>query len=262
VDSPDVLSSADDGWALRLLYSISTGVKNGDTEVTNFSSASGVNSLISSAVPITLTDVPPMRPDHVNGIEAGDTSTAAPLPLYSLVTFPGIHMHPLFVTNINSGVTPPTISLIGRTPHIAIASNDVIDRNMIRAYHDMYSVKAGVAYVDGNSTFIFADASEEDVSDPSFAPSPFPAASAAPNGGYRVEGIKAIYFEQDTASHLVTVYVIAEGDNAMTGRDNAGSASQSFRTESRWRNVSFESDIYYEEFVMTWRTRNVEIISP
>jgi len=148
---------------------------------------------------------------------------------------------------------------VGRASQAIPDVEDPIPRNMIRPYHDMYLVRAGVAFVDNNSTFYLADITNN--VNPGNNPD-----------GFRVEGIKAIHFEPasrdvelsdgTTRKHItgMRVYVIAEGDNFITGRNvgTESSASQAFRSEPRWDGLTFDDEMYYEEFQMQWRTRNVE----
>jgi hypothetical protein len=163
-------------------------------------------------------------------------------------------MHPLLVDGPETGL-PERIKVFGRTPHDFIASEDVLPRNVIRSFHDMYYVRAGLAYVDGNSTFLFYDITNDDISSGTLL------SAAAASRSYRVEGIAAVSFETD--ANGVTVWVIAEGDNAVTGRQNiAGAPSQAFRDEARWGDVVFDPERYYEEFSMRWRSRNVEFNGP
>jgi hypothetical protein len=145
--------------------------------------------------------------------------------------------------------------LAGKKPRIASDDIDILPRNVIRAYHDMYMVRAGIAYVDDESTFCFEDIT---VTDNSGGTLP----KARNTRGYRVEGIKAIKFDLSTAANGnitgVTVYVLAEGDNAVTGRDTSSEAARAVRNNTRWTGVNFEPEVYYEEFQMQWRTRNIE----
>jgi hypothetical protein len=174
-------------------------------------------------------------------------------------------MHPLYVNNYTAG-TNPVINVIGKAPHtVRVISDDIVARNVIHPFHDMYLVKAGVAYVDANSTFILADVTTEDWSDASGA-NYLPGASDVPRG-YRVEGIKAVHFEED--ERTLTVWVLAEGDNAVTDR-NSGAARQAIINNDHgtgwtWTadcGVTFEPEVYYEEFSMVWRTRNIESAGP
>jgi hypothetical protein len=160
-------------------------------------------------------------------------------------------MHPEFV---KSGGTPSNLKVNGFQPRTT-ASSDVLPRNIVRSYHDLYLVRAGVAYVDNNSTFCFADVNDTDPSGGS--PINLPNASAVADG-FRIEGIKGVSFEVD--GNGVKVYVIAEGDNAVTGRNGADATkrSQEFQSFPRWSHLTFQPEMYYEEFEMYWRTRNIE----
>jgi hypothetical protein len=127
----------------------------------------------------------------------------------------------------------------------------------------MFLVRAGVAYVDTESNFIFYDVDTEDPSDASLPPSKYLPNAASVLRGYRVEGIAAVNFEMtasDSYDRAITVWVLAEGDNLVTGRTVGveDSASQAFRSDARWADVEFKPEVYYEEFSMRWRTRNIE----
>jgi prepilin-type N-terminal cleavage/methylation domain-containing protein len=246
-------ASVASGKVLRVVYSISTATKHtvgtGSGDVAEFSGDTSGDVAPGAGVDLNLSA-------SLAGLTStNELVTSGDYNVHSYVTFPGIRMHPeIAVGYVNS---PPVLKVIGKKPYTAIPSEDVLDRNVIRAYHDMYLVRAGVAYVDGNSTFCFADVTSSDTS----LPNPMPLSGNI--NGYRVEGIKAIHFERDPIDLTkkvagVTVYVIAEGDNAITGRPGAGSNSQNFRNEARWTGVTYEPDVYYEEFEMRWRTRNVE----
>jgi hypothetical protein len=170
-------------------------------------------------------------------------------------------MRPVCVTAAGAN----TIDVAGMTPRTPTASSkDVVDKGVIRPYHDIYFVRAGVAYVDDTSTFCLADITTADIS-----AGALPKVSALTGAAYRVEGIKAVRFVPEVIAvsagggitHMVTgvtVFVVAEGDSNITERQsNAGTASQEFRTN--YPGVTFEDEVYYEEFEMRWRTRNVEV---
>jgi hypothetical protein len=103
--------------------------------------------------------------------------------------------------------------------------------------------------------FCLADITTTDIS-----AGALPRVSALTGAAYRVEGIKAMRFVPtvvDGAVTGVTVFVVAEGDSNITERrSSAGTASQEFRTN--YPGVVFDDEVYYEEFEMRWRTRNVE----
>jgi hypothetical protein len=126
--------------------------------------------------------------------------------------------------------------------------------------------------VDDNGTFCLYD-----INDDAFEPGDkLPTASEADIGGklvYRVEGIKAVRFVTETSGSTVTginVYVLAEGDNAVTGRTSTSPAVHAVRNrvfpagsplagQRIWPNdIAWNDEMYYEDFEMRWRTRNVE----
>jgi prepilin-type N-terminal cleavage/methylation domain-containing protein len=183
----------------------------------------------------------------------------------TFVTFPGIHMHPVLLTNVNAAT--PSVTLDGRRPKYTVGSNNpaysvanssdidvVLPRNAIYPYHDMFSVKAGVAFVDtASSVFVFADdILSNDITAPSAAD--YTTSLSQVPLGFRVEGVKAIMFDRNDARAL-TVRVVTEGDSADSTRNESVQMSA---IRSRWPGVTFNDDIYYEEFTMRWRTRNVE----
>jgi hypothetical protein len=191
--------------------------------------------------------------------------------VHSYITFPGISMHPEIVTGY--GVDHEHLAVSGQKTHPdAIVSEDVLTRNVIRVHHDMFLVKAGLAYVDDSGTFCLYD-----INDDMFEPDgTLPTASAADAGGklvYRVEGIKAVRFVQETdADGRVTgvnIYVLAEGDNAVTGRTDTSVAvnevgdrefppGSPLAGQKIWSDITWNNEMYYEDFEMRWRTRNIE----
>jgi hypothetical protein len=229
-------------------------VKNvSESDITNFSGAPGADV---SGVTLKLSANPPVGGG--DGIQLANSGTNM---VRSYVTFPGISMHPEMATAYDSSV-PRELTVSGKTPH-TIASEDVLDRNVIRSYHDMFLVKAGLAYVDNNGTFCLYDI-YDDVFDTG---NPLPLASAADAAVdmlYRVEGIKAVRFEQETGADGrvtgINVHVLAEGDNAITGRTSTSFAVQQLR--DRWPGITWNDEMYYEDFEMRWRTRNIEAPTP
>ncbi|MDR1136705.1 MAG: type II secretion system GspH family protein [Synergistaceae bacterium] len=235
--------------ALRLVYSVFSGVKyNGSDPVDTFGGDPDVLSIPS--VEFSVTSPLPEGYDGITFAAGGPTYS-----VHSYITFPGMGMHPILVTG--TGASPNTIAVSGRKPHFPPPpSGDVVEKGFIRPYHDIYLVRAGVAYVDDESTFCFADITSDDISGGTL-----PRASALRGAAYRVEGIKAMRVEVESAANRavnsVTVFVVAEGDNSVTGRhDSRNTPSQAFRTN--YPGVTFDQEMYYEEFQMRWRTRNVE----
>jgi prepilin-type N-terminal cleavage/methylation domain-containing protein len=263
------------GDALRIVYSVYSGVKNVSSEdIVAFSGKPE-----DAITPQTL-DLSGNAPVGGDGIQYAGNNF-----VHSYVTFPGISMHPEIVTGHDGDTTKLNVS--GKRPH-AISDDDVLPRNVIRAYHDMLLVKAALAYVDDNGTFCLYDIND-DTFDPGPGVSLRTAASAdADIAGklvYRVEGIKAVRFVPETSAADgrvtgVNVYVLAEGDNAVTGRTSTSHAVQEVRNRvfplgsplagaQIWPNSEFDpnkinwnDEIYYEDFEMRWRTRNIEAPTP
>jgi hypothetical protein len=197
-------------------------------------------------------------------------------------------MHPEWVESASTGTDgKDTLTNVrGRKPRIASPDADIIGRNIIRPYHDLYFVRAGVSYVTtderGNNVFVFVnvgrvDPSEGAVSDgkinlPNF--NELQSSQYNDTTFFSIEGVKAIYFERDPidmrdAPSSVTVYVITEGDSTVEGRDNTKTANMRQILEQRtkkgalmWEGITFDPKKYYEEFHMRWRTRNVEKPEP
>jgi hypothetical protein len=222
---------------LRIVYSVPSGWKSdiAGGVFEKFSSAQGVNS-DGPAGGLALRRTPKAS------VTLGEI-------ISTFVTFPGIHMHPMLVTAAGTG----SVTLAGKLPFEAVASEDVVPRNVVYPFHEMFLVRAGMAYVTDDSFFVFAD----NVLAMSAVPSP-PAKPPAGSAWFRVEGIKALRFEYDD-NRALTVRVLAEGDAAdSTRRVTARRAD----LENRWRGwitgITFDPAVYYEEFPMTWRTRNVE----
>ncbi|MDR1510270.1 MAG: prepilin-type N-terminal cleavage/methylation domain-containing protein [Synergistaceae bacterium] len=232
------------GDALRIVYSVYSGVKQvSDDDVVTFGGEP-------SGQKTDALEITSPLPGGYDGITAAGSGTSHSV--HSYITFPGMGMRPILVTG---GMGTDTIDVAGMTPRTP-SSGDVVTMGVIRPYHDIYLVRAGVAYVDDDSTFCFADITDTDIS-----AGALPKASELTGAAYRVEGIKAVRFNVELAGDAitsVTVSVVAEGDSNITGRQsNAGTASQGFR--ANYPGVVFDDEAYYEEFEMRWRTRNVEV---
>ncbi|MDL2264076.1 type II secretion system GspH family protein [Synergistaceae bacterium OttesenSCG-928-I11] len=187
----------------------------------------------------------------------------------SFITFPGMDTHPLFVEKATAGSDELELTVGGVTPKSKNlpTSLDILARNVIRPYADLYLLHASVAFVDDNSTFYMLDVVEDDPVDPSLPTDP----AALP--GFRVEGIKSIRFLPGQDKRQITVWVLAEGDIADSGRNERSATMNAiksrefkyrnqdgiFETESLWDDVDFDDDVYYEDFFMTWRIRNLQV---
>ena len=267
------LSPVQSGPVMRVVYTVPAGIKSIDDDVTEFSSESAVEKtpdVEKNETPLDPGNGFVTTPKLLNlvGSSIQGKISVSDYDVRSYVTFPGIRMHPSVIQAFSETVTTPEkpveveIHLVGKVSRQKDSNEETGDvfadgRNVIRQYHDMYLVRASVAFVDSeDSTFYFADVTNNDVVD---------FRSVGDLDGFRVEGIKAVHFEpmwrpSSLGDYVigVTVYVIAEGDNAITGRGSGASPSQTFRTEARWNGLTFEDEVYYEEFQMQWRTRNIE----
>jgi prepilin-type N-terminal cleavage/methylation domain-containing protein len=241
---------ANTGNALRVIYAIDSGARNGNDEITDFStklpagSGAYARSYVGGPVKMTLADAPVSEPSMggLGLIPGGGAGTS--LDVRSFVTFPGLHKSPVYADSYNSGTRE--LSLSGKTPYAA--SDDILWRNVIHPNSEMHLVRAGVAYVDSESRFCFADVTSSD-----YRLDMLPKGANVWNG-FVVEGIKAVRFEQDADGRSITVTVVAEGDNFVASRRSEANLNS---LRSKWPGVSFEDEIYYEEFAMTWRTRNL-----
>jgi prepilin-type N-terminal cleavage/methylation domain-containing protein len=248
------------GNALRVLYSIPSGVKNlhadGAASGTLVDTFSGNDSDPSFPLPgnasktATLVLSKGISQDTLNpnGIRAGAREVGA------FITFPGIDMRPLFVSALQDSGTKAVVH--GKIPRSL--DEGVFYPNTILPYHDLYLVRAGVAYVDDNSNFVFLDVTNSSTLDPATSGT-FPNASAITFSGFRVEGIRAVSFDVDPDGRYVQVWVLAEGDIADATRSQSAAAINAIR--QRWGSiVSTDSSrvLHYEDFFMTWRIRNLQ----
>jgi prepilin-type N-terminal cleavage/methylation domain-containing protein len=240
------------GQALRILYSLPSGSKNGIDEIRDFSeNQSEPDKTEANNVIVTLTE--PLANDTANplGVYAGANDIRA------FITFPGVNMHPIFVESVNN-IGGNRITLSGMPP-IEIQnerSQDIFVRNEIRPYHDLYLVRAGLAYVDNESNFIFLDVPNAG-NDPS-STAAYPAASSDVYSGFRVEGIRGVSFDLDPERRYVTVHVLAEGDIADSAREISTAKPADIR--AKWVPIlgsALADEVFYEEHSMTWRIRNV-----
>ena len=253
-------ASEDRGDVLRVVYSIYSGVKNvSSADIDDFSASesdeTNNNTGIDKKLP--LNEAPP-----IGGGDGIQFATAGTSRVHSYVTFPGLFMHPAIVRGYTSATKE--LDLYGKTPLEIVeregdVSGDVLPRNQIRPYHDMLLVRAALAYVDNKGTFCLYDINDDS---PNIG-STLPTAAAADAAGklvYRVEGIKAVRFEEETGTGggvtSVNVFVLAEGDNAITERRTNTVAVNELR--NRWPGINWNDEMYYEDFEMRWRTRNIE----
>jgi prepilin-type N-terminal cleavage/methylation domain-containing protein len=266
--SPRFNATENRGEALRVVYSVHSGVKNvSSVDIANFS---GTPQGDATPVEISLEEYGgTLTGFYIQIASIGSNST------HSYVTFPGISMHPEMVWKYDSGTNK--LALAGKKP-FTVASEDVLPRNVIRPYHDLLLVRAGLAYVDNSGTFCFYD-----INDSEFEPGAgvsLPTAAAADIAGesvYRVEGIKAVRFVPEIGADgqvtSVNVYVLAEGDNAVTGRTTTSAAVTALRNRKFppgsplagkpiWPDIDWDDEMYYEDFEMRWRTRNIEAPTP
>lgn len=231
-------STSNQGDVLRLVYSVPSGFKNGLTVVTVYSASNSdpvTTSTSDVASSLVLTGTLDMT-----GIPTNDTRR--------YITIPDAYMSPLKVTS----VTGSTINVTGKPqPRAVAASGDISllpPRGEVRPFHDIHLVQAIAAYADNKSVFHTAEVNSADVS----ATSPDVAYDSL---GLRVEGIKAVWFESDAAHRTLTMRVLAEGERLDQMRKDTTDTRNALK--ARWANVkSWDEQLYYEDFQMTWRMRN------
>lgn len=243
------------GNALRIVYSIPAGAKNGPLSNLEFSGSAGdwapadtkdYESRLDLANPVSF------NISEVGGILRSRRDPSAVIDTRSFITFPGAHMHPVMVLDSS---TERSLDIRGKRPFEVEASSDVLARNVIRAFHDVYAVRAAVAYVDRDSVFHLLDVGTEDSSSGS-GRFPVVAPGNAAWSGFRVEGIKAVRFEQGPERRFIRVHILAEGDVSEYTSDTSASVPSQLRY--RWPDVAFDDHVHYEDFSMTWRTRNLQ----
>jgi hypothetical protein len=173
----------------------------------------------------------------------------------SFFTFPGMLMLPFHASDSVSG-SDTKIKVIGRQPRFS-PSPDLAGTNVIRANHEMYLLRAAVAYVDSAGYFVLMEADDKD---PSVANTPYPAYPAASTDfyGLRVDGVKAIHFAQDSEGRYITVSVMVEGDSSSTPRPAMKGALEAKWLELSGKALSLTPNVHYEVVSMTYRTRNLQ----
>jgi prepilin-type N-terminal cleavage/methylation domain-containing protein len=228
-----------EGDRMRVIYALPTGLKT--VQGTNVPAFSAIGARTDAAVDGNI--------QFIDSLPSGITADSGNLS--SFITFPGMDMHPFYVKSKNSATE---IVASSKKPWNTV-SPDLIGSNVVRAYHDLYAIRAAVAYVDADNNFCLIELG----ADPSVSSPAYPAASSSNFNGFRVEGIAGIYFEQDTAGRYVTVRVLAEGDVMNSQRDDNTEKRQALAT---WWNgktgITFNPGVLYEELSMTYRTRNLQ----
>lgn len=224
------------GNVLRIVYSIPSGIKNGNTRVSAFMPPA------TGTPEVTLTLTAPLSGDMV--AMAGNPNDTR-----RYIAFPNAYTSTLEVTEANN---TNQIKVKGRPqpPADATANPDLarLVRGQISPYQDIHFVRAIAAYVDKDSVFHVAEVNETDVSalDPTNTLEP---------GGFRVEGIKAVRFEMTADRRLLTVNVLAEGDIIDQTRKDSTLTRNDIK--ARWPAVTnWDNSIFYTDFDVTWRIRN------
>jgi hypothetical protein len=236
------------GDKMRVVYSIPSGAKyKSDVKNETFK---GTGSVPSGPVTATLEFLGATL--HSNAA-LPDAIIPGVGDVRSFVTFPGISRAPLLVDNIR----PDQLEVQGKRPPEDTSLDFAEGRNVILPYHDLYLVRAAVAYVR-NGTFCLVDVNDIDPSTAGYPP-----ASDDRFSGFRVEGISAVLFEQDPNWRFLTVHIVAEGDAANSSRReeaNIDRIMQALRAVSPDidDNLHLDPSMHYEYFTRTYRTRNLQ----
>jgi prepilin-type N-terminal cleavage/methylation domain-containing protein len=255
VVSNDSYANVGAGNVLRVVYALESGARSGNDEVTDFStklpagSSAYVRNYVGGGGSVKMKLAAGQAPviGGMGLLPGGGAGVS--LDMRSFITFPGLHKNPVRAVAYDAGTRE--LSLEGKTPYSA--SDDILWRNVIHPNSDMRLVRAGVAYVDDESRFCLADLAMDD-----YPLNGLPRGRSLVNG-FVVEGIKAVNFEVSSGRRTVTITVLAEGDNFVSGR-RAGASMNGLK--NRWPLVNFEDERYYEDFSMTWRTRNLVDSTP
>lgn len=244
--------SQNQGNVMRVVYSIPTGWKNG-TKLVELEPNDG-----------TIIPKPTAPPYAANIRLAGEyitfASNAAPASateittgrvndIRSFITVPNAYARPMYVSTYDSG--EKKASIFSRPRFYETSTTIPISVGDVAPFSELHAVRAIVAYVDGKSVFHAAEVNDSDVS----VNPPISSDLIANAAGLRVEGIKAIRFEADADHKTLTVRVLAEGEIIDQTRKDDTKTRQTLR--SRWLSVTnWDERIYYEDYSMTWRTRN------
>ena len=239
------------GNAIRLIYSVRSGGRNGKNEIKDFSTKDNPGNVMNWIPPYKTVELAAGGVPEVegSGVWDGNGVVLSPVDVRAFVTFPGVFKSPLYVAKYDSAdAAAGRIHLAGKTPHVVSEDGDVLWRNVIHPNHEMYLVRAGVAYVDDKSRFCFTEVTTDD-----------PSLSALPPGsniigGFVIDGIAAINFTQAADKRIVKVTVLAEGDSVETEREGRIDLTP---LQTRWPGVPINGGKRYEEFSMSWRTRNL-----
>jgi prepilin-type N-terminal cleavage/methylation domain-containing protein len=253
----EVITGPRGSQALRVLYSLPSGSKNGDKEVMDFCEKLNDADKPEAGTRTDMEITVPLSGDLRNpfGVFPGGNDVRA------FITFPGINMHPIFVDELESdGIT---LRVSGKPPFETVddRSDDIFGRNEIRPYHDLYVVRAGVAYVDNAYNFMFFDVPNTSLDPGGSSGFVFPPASSDLYSGFRVEGIRGVSFDLDPQRRYLTMHVLAEGDIADSTRNTSTAKPADIR--AKWTPIigTLDNEIFYEEYSMTWRMRNIKLNS-
>lgn len=148
----------------------------------------------------------------------------------------------------------------GRPRFYSVSSDIPMATGEVSPYSEVHRVKALIAYVDAADVFHAAEITDTNLGPIYASNKGHPGVTNAQ--GLRVEGVKAIRFETNTDPDLrhkiLTMTVLAEGDIVDQMRIDDTTTRTGIR--SRWPEVTnWDESIFYEDFSMTWRTRNYAV---
>jgi prepilin-type N-terminal cleavage/methylation domain-containing protein len=233
------------GDRMRIIYALPTGVQT-EIEVDAFGGEH-----VGSHTSLTQIKFTKDLPIGSSYIPYDLTVTGNVNAMSRFFTFPGMNMLPFHADS----ATGRTIIASGRQPAFKV-SPDITGKgeNVIRANHEMYLLRAAVAYVDSTGHFMLMDVDDSDPSSGDL----YPPASDTGYHGLRVDGVKAIHFAQDPDARYITVSVMVEGDSSSTPRPSMKGLLETKWLEATGQTLSLTQGVHYEMLSMTYRTRNLQ----
>lgn len=260
------------GDVLRVAYSVPTRVKYVGDAVDSFSETKpeGTPATVQMSFVAQGDDIPLLDADSPLGL-GRLTNASVPTSSRWFITFPGRGMHPLAVRGPGTLSMGPnhstcefTVEGVAAKPASDDALSSVLPRGVIPPHAELCLFRASIAFVDDSSTFWLLDVEGSDDPKNWTIPNDLDTRSA-----FRIEGIKAVRFFPAPDRRSITVWLLAESDRGDPQRGGLGAVAAikdrtfnvpgptGYTTEKIWEDVEFEPGIYYEDFFMTWRTRDL-----
>lgn len=271
---PNPLNTTGDsrGDVLRVAYSVPTRAKYVGDAVDSFSETKpeGISATVQMSFVAQGDDIPLLDADSPLGL--GRWTNTSPTSSRWFITFPGRGMHPLAVRGPGTLSMGPNYSTCEFTVEGVAAKpasgddtlSSALPGGVIPPYAELCLFRASIAFVDDESTFWLIDVEGSDYPNSWTIPTDLESRSA-----FRIEGIKSVRFFPAPDRRSVTVWLLAESDRGDPQRGGLGAVAAikdrtfnvpgptGYTTEKIWEDVEFEPGIYYEDFFMTWRTRDL-----